>query len=764
MTHKLIVCCTYIAVCGSTFAADDLPLYETEPHDQITLDGANDNGVFKVFPIDLPNREVPLNPNPTDEIRIRLLDQPDREFDVAWRNLAKVELFEHLILKDANRLVADGKFDAAYGYFAYLMREKPGLENLDESIENYLLKDARVSYRGGRLHEALALLDELHQRNPSRRGLPQSVQQVAARLFDAYIANRNYVAARMMLVWAEERFGRDRMAATLTTWQGQLAALATKRLQTANEHASAGRWRDAYDMSREVLRIAPELPGAAELAVSIGRHYVSVTVGVTSQADPQAASQARGWAARRISRLLDRSVTELSGIGPDGGQYLAPLAAIEMSPDGRSFTIKLRRNIDGNDATEFSGFDLAEQLLLRASSANATSAPLWSELVSGITVDDVFDVDVQLRRSFLRPEALLQFPWRGSADTTDHVSHPYMSLESSKDDLRLRFNENYALGSNLQPQEIVERYFTSTSAAIQAITRQDIDIIDRIYPADLDLIRAVDGVTVDNYAIPSIHMLIPNFERPFTAKRNFRRALIYGIGRETLLSADLLGGTDVDGCRLISGPFPVGRYDDDSLGYAYDTTIRPRPYEPRLAVTLAEIAYQELVTAARKSEQEPPDRPQLTLVYPDGEIPRIACAGISQYLTAIGIPCEAIALPTGASWPDDDNWDLLYYDNVLAEPIIDAHRLLGAHGLAGGGSAYLELALRQLALADNWNDARVHLFRVHRLVHEEAAIIPLWQLVDHFAYRQNVRGIKANPVSLYEQVESWQVEPTVNLN
>jgi hypothetical protein len=566
----------------------------------------------------------------------------------------------------------------------------------------------------------------------------------------------------MMLVWAAERFGRAQMAATLTAWQQQLAELATENLKIARTHASAQRWREAYDVCREVLRIAPELPEAGELAVLIAQHYVSVTVGVTSQADPSTARQARGWAARRVRRLLDRSVTELSGIGPDGGQYVAPFASIELSPDGRSFTVKLRRNIANGNTAQFSGFNLAEQLLSRASAADSTTAPLWSELVSEVSVEDVFNVNLQLRRSFLRPEALLQFPWSGSADMAAYVSRPYLPLESAENMLRMRTNENYALQSALQPQEIVERFFPSTGAAIQAMTRQEIDIIDRVYPADLDLMRAIDGVSVGNYAIPSIHMLIPNYERPFTGKRNFRRALVYGIGRESLLRQDLLGGKDLAGCRLISAPFPAGRSDDDPLRYAYDPTIQPRPYEPRLAVTLAEIAYQELVTAARKSEQAPPDRPQLRLLYPDGEIPRIACAGISQYLSAIGIACEAIALPAGASWPTDNNWDLLYYDNVLAEPLVDAHRLLGAQGLARGGSAYLELALRRLALANNWNDAREHLFRVHRLTHEEVAVIPLWQLVDHFAYRQNVRGISATPVSLYEQVESWQVDPTTN--
>ena len=48
---------------------------------------------------------------------------------------------------------------------------------------------------------------------------------------------------------------------------------------------------------------------------------------------------------------------------------------------------------------------------------------------------------------------------------------------------------------------------------------------------------------------------------------------------------------------------------------------------------------------------------------------------------------------------------------------------------------------------------------LHRLVHEEVTILPLWQTIDHFAYRKTLRGIAPRRLSLYQDVEQWQTAP-----
>jgi len=37
--------------------------------------------------------------------------------------------------------------------------------------------------------------------------------------------------------------------------------------------------------------------------------------------------------------------------------------------------------------------------------------------------------------------------------------------------------------------------------------------------------------------------------------------------------------------------------------------------------------------------------------------------------------------------------------------------------------------------------------------------LPLWQTFDHFAYRKSLNGLKGPRLSLYQDVERWQVGP-----
>ena len=36
-------------------------------------------------------------------------------------------------------------------------------------------------------------------------------------------------------------------------------------------------------------------------------------------------------------------------------------------------------------------------------------------------------------------------------------------------------------------------------------------------------------------------------------------------------------------------------------------------------------------------------------------------------------------------------------------------------------------------------------------------MIPLWQLVDYYACHENVREIGSRPITLYQNIEQWQV-------
>jgi hypothetical protein len=47
---------------------------------------------------------------------------------------------------------------------------------------------------------------------------------------------------------------------------------------------------------------------------------------------------------------------------------------------------------------------------------------------------------------------------------------------------------------------------------------------------------------------------------------------------------------------------------------------------------------------------------------------------------------------------------------------------------------------------------------VHQLTQDELPLIPLWQLPELLAVSANVKGVPARPLTLYQDVENWQIE------
>jgi ABC-type transport system substrate-binding protein len=271
----------------------------------------------------------------------------------------------------------------------------------------------------------------------------------------------------------------------------------------------------------------------------------------------------------------------------------------------------------------------------------------------------------------------------------------------------------------------------------------------------LTALRADSHLIVQPYALPLVHCLIPNIHRPLMADRTFRRALAYGIYREGILQ-QMLGGVAVPGCAVTSGPFPRGIDPGDPMGYAYDDSIEPRPYEPRLAIALANLALKNYIDAQKLDAKKVKKLPTLILAHPPDEIATAACASIQKQLRMCDITIElrAISGPLPARVPDDV--DLLYAELPMWEPLIDARRVLGEEGISGGCTSYMTLALRQLDEAVDWKQVRECLHAVHRISYNDAAILPLWQLVEHFVCHDSLQGVAPRRVSLYQNVEGWR--------
>jgi hypothetical protein len=185
-------------------AEPEPPLYEQRPFDVMELDEANQNARLRVVPLPIPQRRVP-NWAADTRFVIRLVENDEEEYEVRGRNIRSIKLFEDLLLAEGKKLVEAAKarqgadksrlLDEAFRYFYRVQLSDPKYPGLREAVNEYLFWDAGTLNAQERYLEAIAVLDELYQRDPGFKLTPASrplgevmnimIDRVLARLYDS---------------------------------------------------------------------------------------------------------------------------------------------------------------------------------------------------------------------------------------------------------------------------------------------------------------------------------------------------------------------------------------------------------------------------------------------------------------------------------------------------------------------------------------------------------------------------------------------------
>jgi ABC-type transport system substrate-binding protein len=308
----------------------------------------------------------------------------------------------------------------------------------------------------------------------------------------------------------------------------------------------------------------------------------------------------------------------------------------------------------------------------------------------------------------------------------------------------------------------VEVFYDDPREAVNDLLRGEIDVLDQLYPGDARRYQQSKQIKLGSYALPSMHMLVPISDHPYLAKDKFRRALMYSTNRGEILRGELINSDDLSDGRLVSGPFPVGINKNDPLNYAYDPSIEPMPYDPRLAKLLLYMVEKEIAAQSLKLKVPVPENKPLRLAVPNFELARVAAQALIQQWELVGIKAEMVLLPEGRAFDTDLKCDLAYVTATMWEPAIDIERLLGGNGPASSSNAFIVQGLTRLRQARSWRETRIALQDLHRLVDDHLPLMPLWQITDRFAYSPQLQGLKPAAVSLYDNVAAWRlVAPTM---
>ncbi|MBA3480222.1 MAG: hypothetical protein H0T51_00270 [Pirellulales bacterium] len=786
-------------------------LLQRDPFDRITLDAANDNAVIETVLLDLPDRVVP-NPFPTEGVlKLRRLSHPSIPYELNWQAIQKIELFEQMLLDEAERLTDANEFAEAFEYYSFLATNYSRLPDLEAALQNHLWREASTSYAAGKRDQAWPVLQALYLRNAEYPRLANAVQAVSDDIIKGRLDDENFAAARATVDALEQAYSKLQLE-NIARWRAKFQADAQAQMENARAALAAEEYSEARDAIAMARSILPSVDGGEELWKEIQGTAPEIRVGVMQLAAPASLSLTPTWPAARVTGVADPRLVDLVDFGAEGGIYASPWGEISTSDDGLQTTLRL------SPAAISQGLVPASIALQLTEMARPDSPHVQDDLaalVDRVSIADGQDVTVHWRHPHIRPETFLQAPlrWLTTSERSPGLWFEPVGKSNPTREQRYQRTGRAAAGDN-QPRFIVEQVFQNDDAAIEALIRGDVDVLDRVPPWQIDRLEQVDGVVVAPYRLPTIYVLIPNFKNPLLETREFRRAISYGIDAESIVRDILLGGGARPGYRTLSGPFPAGVSQNDPVGYAYDAEIATRPYEPRLASLLAGVARQTLAKreadakraeerkaqqAAEKAakeeadadkeppkpdagehrlsgaaeakpaesdkppaateedakKQDSPPPPPLILAHPADPIARLACQSIKIQLDGVGIPVKLVEF-RGDAPAADLKYDLLYAELAMWEPILDARRLLGRHGLAGHTSPLVSLALDQLAQSENWNQARAQLNEIHRIAHYDLPVIPLWQTVNYFAYRKSIDGVGDNPVSLYQNLPAWR--------
>ncbi|MFZ5829054.1 MAG: hypothetical protein ACOY3P_03165, partial [Planctomycetota bacterium] len=484
-------------------------LYLEDPFDRVTLDAKNDDAVLRVMPLEFPDRRKPINPDPRSMLRIRMVDRPERQFDVPWAAIVKVDLFEDMLLAKAQELVSQGRLDEAGDYFRFLEERYPRLIGLSKSIEDYLYEEASFAQKSEDYSGSLALLIELYRRDPTRSELDNAMGVAAEKLVQRHVEAGNPPAARAILRTLRRPFPQHPL---IRQWEDRFSAEAAKALAEAQAAAAAGRLREASLAVRQVERLWPSTPGAEDLARQLHERFPRVAVGVLDDGSwqrvdtppqPVERSWLVDWSGRRRSRLVARTLTELDAFAPSGGRYQQPLGPVRYEASTNRLRWEPSAALLQHNDDPLRPHDVAGRWLVDARNAvGSQSFSLAEQLVAAVSADAT-GVTWELTQRFPSPLSILAVspgvriaaPYRLQAAAEDRPA------QGAADEPRQVFlaEAAYYAATSTRPQEIDELFLPDRLSALRALRSGRVHVIDRVSPADAARLSRDKRISVQPY-------------------------------------------------------------------------------------------------------------------------------------------------------------------------------------------------------------------------------------------------------------------------
>ncbi|MCA9056856.1 MAG: hypothetical protein KDA85_00095, partial [Planctomycetaceae bacterium] len=189
-------------------------------------------------------------------LTVTLRDNAFDDFKIAVKHVEQVILFEDLMLQRADKLIEEGSVGNAYDMIT-MVQKTSGFENWEKippRFEALLLAEARIRAQEGDAYAALALLDELSQRNREHPQLQERYGELLTPMVEMAVGDQDYGKARYLIGRLAKYFPQH---VKVGEWRGQLQGKADALLQQGVQLTDGREFAAAAEKAREAEGIWP---------------------------------------------------------------------------------------------------------------------------------------------------------------------------------------------------------------------------------------------------------------------------------------------------------------------------------------------------------------------------------------------------------------------------------------------------------------------------------------------------------------------------
>lgn len=270
--------------------------------------------------------------------------------------------------------------------------------------------------------------------------------------------------------------------------------------------------------------------------------------------------------------------------------------------DGLRLRVTLRSGVvfhDGTPLTAAVGAEILRVAVQRP--ANLAQYPSFSDIES-ITPDGDHQLVIDLaRRSAFLPEELSIPITRGTPALGTGPYVPARRQEEGGDLVMERFDAYYRGRPSIS--RVVVKPFEALRTAWSSLLRGDVDMVSDVPPDAAEFVRSND-VQVLSFARGYQYIVAFNSRQAPFSSAAVRRALNIAVNRDELIKVRLQGAA-----LAATGPLWPKHW-------AYDSAIRPFPFDPKLSATMLDDAGFRLRPQA--DSDKPPARLRFTCLVPSG--------------------------------------------------------------------------------------------------------------------------------------------------